>query len=203
MAKQRTSKLGAGRTGLVFASSGFGTIANTLNPNVSAVPPPAGTAFASGPGKSLMNIHVQLIFWGAWWNSNPLAAQVTSAVTNLLAGPYMTYLTQYGVHRGNLRGTTFAADSEPESFSLADVGAFILKLLDDDRLPEPDEDWPIAYAVVMPLNSSFKGTSPPDILPLAPGTVSRVNGSIVWRYYRTSWRLYGRTRNVADWQLYA
>jgi hypothetical protein len=156
------------------------------NPNVTGTAPPAGTSFSAGPGKTLTNVHVQLIFWGAWWNANPLAARVSNAVANLLSGPYMTYLAQYGVHRGNVRGPTFAPDSEPGSFSFSAVGKFILNLLDHDRLPEPDEDWPIVYAVIMPVNSAFQGVSPPDVLPLAPGTVSQVNGansSIIWNDY--------------------
>ena len=104
----------------------------------------------------------------------------------------MTYLAQYGVHRGNVRGTTFANDTEPPKdangrFSFNSVGNLILNLLDNDRLPEPDEDWPIVYAVIMPLNSAFAGRSPPDNkLPLPPGVVSQVigtNSRIIWNDY--------------------
>jgi hypothetical protein len=176
---------------LAFSPTGCRKTAGLLNPNVTSTPPPAGTAFTQGPGQTLTNIHVQLIFWGAWWNSTTLAGRVTNAVTSLLAGPYMTYLAQYGVHRGNVRGTTFANDSEPgPSFSFASVGAFIQSLLDQDRLPEPDDEWPIIYAVIMPLNSAFQGVSPQDkLLPtggLPPGVKSIVNGEngqIVWNDY--------------------
>ena len=53
---------------------------------------------------------------------------------------------------------TFANDSEPGSFNLKNVSNFITGLLDDDRLPEPDEDWPIVYAVLMPTNATWGGT---------------------------------------------
>jgi hypothetical protein len=134
----------------------------------------------------LTNVHVQLVFWGAWWNGNPLATQVINAVGNLLAGPYMTYLAQYGVHRGDVRGATFVADSEPGTFSFSSVSNFIINLLDNDRLPEPDEGWPIVFAVIMPINSAFQGVSPPDTLPLPAGTVSQVNGQngfVTWDDY--------------------
>jgi len=185
MPKRRTYQAGR-HTGLAFAKASCSPIGNMINPNVTGTAPPAGTAFFNGPGKTLTNVHVQLIFWGAWWNGNPLAAQVQNAVTNLLAGPYMSYLAQYGIHRGNVKGVTFAGDSEPGVFSIESVGTFVTDLLDDDRLPEPDDDWPIVYTVIMPVNSAFKGLSPLDTLPLGPGVVSLVNGansSIIWYDY--------------------
>jgi hypothetical protein len=157
------------------------------DPNVTAANPPGGTAFAPGPAQKLTNVHIQLIFWGAWWNGNPLAGQVTTAIGNLLAGPYMSYLKQYGVSRGRIRGTTFANDSEPGSFAANAIRDFILNLIDNDRLPEPDEDWPIVYAVIMPANSSFQGEKPPDpVVPVPPGTVSQVlgfNSTVTWSDY--------------------
>jgi hypothetical protein len=146
-----------------------------INPNVTGTAPPIGTAFSAGPGKTLTNIHVQLIFWGAWWNNNPLASQVESALKNLLAGPYMSYLAQYGVHRGNVKGVTFAGDSEPGTFTFQSVTNLVVNLLDNDRLPEPDDEWPIIYAVIMPANSAVQGP--------APGVLSNVigtNGRVIW-----------------------
>jgi hypothetical protein len=172
--------------GIAFVGAGCSPTPTLANPNVTAVPPPAGTAFAAGAGKTLTNIHVQLIFWGAWWNGNPLAAQVEAATANLLAGPYMSYCAQYGVRRGRVRGTTFAPDSEPGTFTATSLFNFLVNLLDNDRVPEPDEDWPIVYAVIMPANAAFAGLSPPDVLPLAPGTVSQVSGfntQLTWGDY--------------------
>jgi hypothetical protein len=186
MAKRRKYQAMDRHTGLSYPAAGCSPIGNMINPDVTGTAPPAGTAFVAGPGKTLTNIHVQLIFWGAWWNSNPLAAQVNAALINLLSGPYMSYLAQYGVHRGNVKGVTFAADSEPGSFSFNSVGSLITGLLDDDRLPEPDDDWPIVYAVIMPANSAYQGVSPPDTLSLGPGAVSGVNGengSVIWYDY--------------------
>ena len=61
--------------------------------------PPPDVRFDNGTGEKLHNVHVQLIFWGACWNNNPLAQSVVDAVKNLLARPYMTYLAQYDVRR--------------------------------------------------------------------------------------------------------
>jgi hypothetical protein len=88
----------------------------------------------------------------------------------------MSYLEQYGIHRGNVRGVTMWGDSEPGVFSSSSVVAFVNGLLDAGRLPEPDEGWPIVYAVIMPINSAFAGAAPPDSLPLTGGAVSRVSG---------------------------
>jgi hypothetical protein len=185
--KNRVYKLGQGPTGLAYGANNCAPVASLVNPNVTATPPPAGTSFVSGSAEKLTNVHLQLIFWGAWWNGNPLAAQVTNAVANLLAGPYMTYLAQYGVGRGRIRGTTFANDSEPGFFAANAIGDFLLNLLDQDRLPEPDEDWPIVYAVIMPANSQFQGLSPPDpTVPVPARTLSVVNGfnsSVIWNDY--------------------
>jgi hypothetical protein len=177
MAKKRTYKFSTARTGGSFPvlnCKGFVLQGMLNDPNVAPVSPPAGTAFSAGTATKLTNIHVQLIFWGAWWNSNPLAGQINAAVTNLLAGPYMTYLAQYGVRRGNVRGMTFANDSEPGSFTLANVGKFLADLLDSDRLPEPDDDWPIVYAVIMPTNATWVGT---------PAGFNGENSSGIWSDY--------------------
>lgn len=175
MAKTRKYQALPEPTAFSFAAAGCSPIGNMLNPNVTATPPPAGTAFIAGPGKTLTNIHVNLIFWGGYWNNNPLAGQVEAALRNLLSGPYMTYLAQYGVHRGDVRGTTFVVDSEPGTFTFKNVTDLVVRLLDDDQLPEPDDNWPNIYAVVMPANSAVKGP--------APGVLSNVNGSngsIIW-----------------------
>jgi hypothetical protein len=186
MAKRRTYAPSNVITGYAYAGTNCAPAGTLKDPNTLGGPPPA-IAFAPGPAQKLNNVHVQLIFWGAWWNNNnPLATQVSNAVGNLLAGPYMTYLAQYGVHRGNVRGTTFANDSEPGTFTYQAVGNFIVNLLDNDRLPEPDDDWPIVFAVIMPLNSAFQGDSRIETVPLPPGTVSQVigaNSSIIWNDY--------------------
>jgi len=61
----------------------------------------------------IRNVHVQLIFFGSAWGvstTTPSATQVANAVQNILSGPYMSYLAQYGVGRGTLRGTTLSGE---------------------------------------------------------------------------------------------
>jgi hypothetical protein len=87
---------------------------------------PAGTTFVN-KGAHFTNVHVQLIFWGVQWagTPNPLANQVINAVQNLLAGPYMSCLAQYGVRRGFLTGTTYVTNADPPNpFSYSNVGQF-------------------------------------------------------------------------------
>jgi hypothetical protein len=157
------------------------------DPNTGGSPVPAVTGFVAGPGKTLTNPHVSLIFWGGWWAGNPLANQVVDTVKGLLAGPYMSYLAQYGVHRGDVRGTTYAVDREPGlAFTDKDVGTLVTDLLDDDQLPEPDDNWPNVYAVILPANSAYAGLAPYDPQPLPPGVVSTVfgtNTSVTWNDY--------------------
>jgi hypothetical protein len=175
MAKRRKYDVLPDPTGAAFAGTGCSKIGNMIDPNVTGVKPPATAAFSAGPGETLHNIHVQLIFWGAWWNNNPLASRVNDALINLLAGPYMTYLAQYGVRRGNVKGMTFAADSEPGTFTFNSVRSLVTGLLDDDRLPEPDEDWPVVYAVIMPANSAFQSATPGVV-----SSTSGQNGKVTW-----------------------
>jgi hypothetical protein len=141
--------------------------------------------FVAGPGKPLINPHVSLIFWGGWWAGNPLANQVVTSVEALLAGPYMSYLAQYGVHRGDVHGTTYVVDREPGlAFTDADVGTLVTDLLGDDQLPEPDDNWPNIYAVILPANSAYAGLAPYDkVVPVPAGKVSTIwgiNSRVTW-----------------------
>jgi hypothetical protein len=184
MAKQRKYEISLRDTGLAFGVTGCAPDANLANPNVTNTSSLPGIAFSAGPARTLTNVQLHLIFWGAWWNANPFALEVSGAVTRLLAGPYMTYLAQYGLGRANIHGTTFASDSEPGFFSFGSVGSFIKNLLTGSRVPEPDDQWPMVYAVIMPTNASFQGAQPYDKkVPVPAGTVSGIlgeNGKVTW-----------------------
>ena len=139
-----------------------------------ASPPGSTTQFIDKGAQKLTNIHLMLIFWGIQWAGNPtLAAEVEGTVKNLLAGPYMSYLAQYGVRRASIYGTTKVVDSDPpDPFATSDIGNFIINEIDNDTLPEPDRDWPIVYAVFMPSNVSFVDPQ-----------VGGANSRIMWRDY--------------------
>jgi hypothetical protein len=165
-------------TGLAFGTLGCGA----LSPGAS--PPGTTLQFTDKGAQKLTNVHVVLIFWGKEWANSQLANLVTNAVQGLLAGPYMSYLAQYGVRRGSIWGTKFVTDGDPPNpFGYSDIGNFVINQLDVDNLPEPDSDWPIVYAVLLPSNVSFQGD--PRVDP--PGTVvSNVlgaNSSIIWNDY--------------------
>lgn len=162
----------------------YGTLACT--PGGAA---PAGTAFADKGAPKLRNVNVVLIYWGKEWAGpagSALAGQVTNAVQNLLAGPYMSYLVQYGIHRGRFWGQRFVNSEPPNPFAYSDVGNFVISQLDADNLPEPDSDWPLFFCVIMPTTVAFQGDSRIETVPLPPGTISRVvgaNSQIIWNDY--------------------
>ena len=78
-----------------------------------ATPPGTTIQFSDRGAQKLRNVNVVLIFWGREWVDQRLANLVTNAVQNLLAGPYMSYLAQYGVRRGSLWGVIFATAGDP------------------------------------------------------------------------------------------
>ena len=107
--KRRRFKLQAiGHTGVVLSSGGstpqgsraaFAPL-NACTPNSTVdTGSPSNLHYSSNGGRVLKSVHVHLIYWGSVWagNLNALAGQITNAVQNMLAGPYMTYPAQYGV----------------------------------------------------------------------------------------------------------
>jgi len=115
----------------------------------------AATTLVDNGGPILTNVHVQLIFWGTEWAGSPTpsATQVTNAVSNILAGPYMSALSQYrNVGRGSLVGTTVVSTSNPPNnpFSNGDVSNFISGLIGAGTVPNPSTDSQLFYCVIMP-----------------------------------------------------
>jgi hypothetical protein len=106
---------------------------------------------------------VQLIFWGSVWNqeaTSPSAGQIVTAVQNVLAGPYMSALRQYGIKRSPLGGATVVTTPgppyPPDTFSGGDIQDLIWTLIDDDKFPEPDEGGGgNLYFVIMPPNTQY------------------------------------------------
>ena len=139
-------------------ADGFGVVADAAAPRTAGADGGGSVSIVDGGGPVLTHVHVQLIFWGAAWGgaTTPSSAAVTTAVTNLLAGPYMSALAQYrGIGRGSLRGTTTVTTSNPPNpFSDGDVGNLVISLINNNTLPEPDEDTQILYCVIMPPNIS-------------------------------------------------
>jgi hypothetical protein len=168
-------------SGIAFGALGC----SALGPGAS--PPGTTVQFTDKGAQKLTNAHVVLIFWGQEWANSQLANLVVNSVQNLLAGPYMSYLAPYGVRRGSIWGTKFVTNGDPPNpFKYSDIGNFVIGQLDADNLREPDSDWPLVYAVLLPSNVSFQGDPRVETVPLPPGTLSIVvgaNSSIIWNDY--------------------
>ena len=68
-------------------------------------------------------------------------------------------LRHYGVKGGSLAGTkTVSGSDPPQPFGSSNVSQFITGLIDDEQLPEPDEEWPgpLLHLVVMPSSRTYQ-----------------------------------------------
>ena len=118
-----------------------------------------------GKGAIATGAPVQLIFWGSVWNSpiSPSASQIISSVQNILDGPFMSGLLQYGINRSPFRGAIVVTSPEPpfapNTFDADDLeDELIGALIDGGAFPEPDEDGGRnIYVVVMPPNTKYNG----------------------------------------------
>jgi hypothetical protein len=122
---------------------------------------PSATQTVDGGGMKFSWARVNLIFWGTEWGGYPPVTQqqVIDAVNRILGGPYMGPLRQYGVKGGSLAGTkTVSGSDPPQPFGSSNVSQFITGLIDDEQLPEPDEEWPgpLLHLVVMPSNRTYQ-----------------------------------------------
>jgi hypothetical protein len=110
--------------------------------------------FVDKHGLVLPNPQLYLIYWGGAWQvaPTPTAAEVTDAVSTLMASPYLTGLTQYrGSGHGTLRASTMITSSDPpDGFTDKQVAGFVRTQLDAGTVPGPDPDNQTVYGVVMP-----------------------------------------------------
>jgi hypothetical protein len=145
---------------LLPASGGALTASAGGQPAGSAwsVPGPAGrhTRFADQHGPVLPTPQLYLIYWGTAWRpqaaATPTAAEVTGAVSTLIASGYLTGLSQYrGSGHGALRGSTLITSSDPpDRFTDDQVAAFIDAQLSAGTVPGPGPGNQTVYGVVMP-----------------------------------------------------
>jgi hypothetical protein len=145
---------------LVLASGAALTASAGDQPVGSAwsVPGPAGrhARFVDNHGPVLPTPQPYLIYWGTAWMpqtaATPTAAEVTGAVSTLMASGYLTGLTQYrGTGHGALRGSTLITSSDPpHGFTDDQVAAFIDAQLSAGTVPGPDPGNQTVYGVVMP-----------------------------------------------------
>lgn len=120
-----------------------------------------GTTIVDGGGPRVAPVHVSLIFWGSAWQADSARAALTNAVAKIVTGRYLSALGQYGAATSGTVSRVLFDGSDPPSptFTTADVASFVIGLIDDDKLPEPDADWQHLHVVMMPRTTTF--ASPP------------------------------------------
>ena len=150
-----------------------GLVRRVGKPGAKTTPGPFGGPGGGGTNKFTDNggpvieiARLQLIYWGSAWASNPTpsSAQITSAVRQIFAGPYMTGLAQYrGIGRGHLLGSVVVTSSNPPNpFNDSNVANFISGLISAGTIPGLDAAKQNLYFVIMPegvnnTNSGFIG----------------------------------------------
>ncbi len=115
-----------------------------------------------GPGPYLTAVQVVPIFWGSAWadssNPNPTWLDVTTAIINLLAGPFMDGLNQYsGIQPGSVKiasGTRYPNTEPPNPFTDDKIHTFITDLFQAGLLPDPSTGQ-FLYVVFMPPGVSY------------------------------------------------
>jgi hypothetical protein len=118
----------------------------------------AANKFVDNGGAVIEIVRLQLIYWGSAWASNPpptpTSAQVTAAVQQMLAGPYMTGLAQYrAIGRGHVLGPVVVTNSNPPNpFTDSNVANFIAGLISNGTVPGLDAAKANLYFVIMPKN---------------------------------------------------
>jgi hypothetical protein len=118
------------------------------------LPAPSATFHGGAVGSGMP---VQLLFWGSWWLSPDGSARRTmieARTQQMLASPYFSELSQYGINAPHWRGSLIVTKpSPPMAFNSSDdekaVPDLIDDLIDDDVFPDPDDER-IAFVVLMP-----------------------------------------------------
>jgi hypothetical protein len=105
-------------------------------------------------------VPVQLIFWGSGWNqasTDPSAGVIVASVQQILKGPYLSGLRQYGVKRCRFGGSlVVTSPAPPTSFDDGNVQDVVLALIDDGHFPEPDDPGGRnIYCVFMPPGTTY------------------------------------------------
>src|SRR5262249_14426513 len=113
----------------------------------------ANTALVDQGGPKIDFADVRVIFWGSAWPTDPNRSAIMNNIAAVIASPFATSLKQYGVNgvsldsRGPLAITT---DPPDKPFTDQTVSDFITGLIDNEILPEPDEDYRLVPVVLMP-----------------------------------------------------
>ncbi len=111
-------------------------------------------------GPLIPNAHVQLIFWGSDWSSTSepqAASDLTTQLTQLLAGPYMRGLSQYSVYPAKLVSSpTFDPGTDPPpTITTSVIGQYLQSVIGTNGILDFRNDDQLLYLVVTQ-NSSWE-----------------------------------------------
>ena len=121
---------------------------------VEAPPASASIRFVDHDGRVLSAAHVYLIYWGRYWApdrvASPTPDQITHALRTVLAGSYLSALTQYrNIGPAVIGGSHVITTTDPPSrFTDRNIEAFLNTLFDAEVLPAPDDQ--AIYVVTIP-----------------------------------------------------
>lgn len=143
----------------VVSEADFPGGADTINKKFNNAGDSAGAAIVDGGGPRIAPVHVSLIFWGSAWQTDSAKSALTNAVAKIVTGHYLSAAGQYGAATSGTLSRVLYDSSDPPSptFTTQNVASFVIGLIDDDRLPEPDADWQHLYVVMMPRTTTFAG----------------------------------------------
>ena len=136
--------------GIALALS-TGVVASVI---VEAPPASASIRFVDHDGRVLSAAHVYLIYWGRYWApdrvASPTPDQITHALRTVLAGSYLSALTQYrNIGPAVIGGSHVITTTDPPSrFTDRNIEAFLNTLFDAEVLPAPDDQ--AIYVVTIP-----------------------------------------------------
>jgi hypothetical protein len=118
----------------------------------------AGVTNAFSKGGPVANgFRLELLFWGDYWQTNAsLVSDLTQAISDILASPYLSELSQYGVNSISQGNSTIVLSPGPPapSFSGGDATDMVWALIDDGKYAEGAA---IIYMIFAPPGTSYGG----------------------------------------------
>lgn len=117
----------------------------------------ANTALVDQGGPKISFGDIRVIFWGSTWTSDPNRSAIMNNIAQVVSGPYTSKLAQYGCQSVSLdsRGPLSIASNPPNPFTDQNVSDLITGLIDNETLPEPDEEYGLIPVVLMPSGYTY------------------------------------------------
>ena len=126
-------------------------------------------SYTSGP--LLTNVQIESVFLGTGWQSQPAATDLTTRLNgflgNLVTGPYMGLMSEYGIGTGNFIGSPSLPTSGPSGGVWNDsaIQTSLRNLLDQRSIPSPGNN--TLYSVFTPpgVVVTLQGPNGPEYSP--------------------------------------